>query len=67
MIQVTIWTPALIIGIVAGLFTLTGMYLGKTIGCIGRLRRYAEILGALVLVAIGINILFEHGVFSRFS
>jgi manganese efflux pump family protein len=67
MIQVTIWTPALIIGLVAGLFTLTGMYLGKTIGCIPRLRRYAEILGALVLVAIGINILFEHGVFTRFS
>jgi manganese efflux pump family protein len=67
MIQVTIWTPALIIGIVASLFTLTGMYLGKTIGCIPRLQRYAEILGALVLVAIGVNILFEHGVFSRFS
>jgi manganese efflux pump family protein len=67
MIQVTIWTPALIIGLVAGLFTLAGMYLGKTIGCVPRLRRYAEILGALVLVAIGVNILFQHGVFSRFS
>jgi len=67
MIQVTIWTPALIIGVVACAFTLTGMYLGKTIGSIGRLRRYAEVLGALVLIAIGLNILYEHGVFSTFT
>lgn len=64
MLQVTIWTPALIIGVVACAFTLTGMYLGKTIGNIGRLRRFAEILGALVLIAIGLNILREHGVFT---
>ncbi|MDJ0782615.1 MAG: manganese efflux pump MntP family protein [Desulfosarcinaceae bacterium] len=64
MIQVTIWTPALIIGVVACLFTLTGLYLGKTIGSIGRLRRYAEVVGAVVLIAIGINILVEHGVFA---
>jgi putative Mn2+ efflux pump MntP len=61
MIQVTIWTPALIIGVVAGLFTLTGMYIGKTIGNMGRLRRYAEVLGAVVLLVIGVNILYEHG------
>jgi manganese efflux pump family protein len=67
MIQVTIWVPALIIGLVACVFTLIGMYLGKTIGSIGRLRRYAEILGAVVLLAIGINILHEHGVFAAFA
>jgi putative Mn2+ efflux pump MntP len=67
MIQVNIWVPALIIGLVACVFTLIGMYLGKTIGSIGRLRRYAEILGAVVLLAIGINILHEHGVFAAFA
>ena len=67
MLQVTIWVPALIIGIVACLFTLFGMYIGKTIGNIGRLRRYAEVLGALVLVAIGVNILHEHGVFNAIT
>jgi putative Mn2+ efflux pump MntP len=67
MIQVTIWTPALIIGVVAALFTLTGMYLGKAIGSIGRLRRYAEVLGAVVLLAIGVNILYEHGVFAAIT
>lgn len=67
MIQVTIWTPALIIGVVACVFTLLGMYLGKTIGNIGSLRRYAEILGAVVLMAIGLNILYEHGVFAIFT
>jgi putative Mn2+ efflux pump MntP len=67
MIQVTIWTPALIIGMVACLFTLTGMYIGKTIGNVGGLRRYAEVLGAVVLLGIGVNILYEHGVFAALT
>ena len=65
MIQVTIWTPAPIIGVVACVFTFAGMYMGKTIGnSIDRLQSYAEVLGALVLIAIGVNILREHGVFT---
>jgi len=60
VLDVSIWTPALIIGLVAGAFTTAGMHLGKAIGAMPRLSRYAEILGACVLLVIGINILREH-------
>lgn len=60
IIDVSIWTPALIIGIVAGGFTTLGLHLGKALGSTPRLSRYAEILGGIVLLLIGLNILREH-------
>lgn len=63
MLDVSIWTPALIIGVVAGIFTTVGMHLGTTISKVGPLRRYADALGGVVLLVIGFNILREHGVF----
>ena len=61
MIHVAIWTPALIIGVVAGAFTTAGMHLGKLVGSISQLSRWAELTGGIVLLAIGVNILREHG------
>ena len=61
MINVSIWTPALIIGLVAGGFTTVGMHLGKVIGNMAQLSRWAEMTGGLVLLVIGVNILREHG------
>jgi len=61
MISISIWTPALIIGLVAGAFTTAGMHLGKKIGRTPRMSRYAEALGGVVLLLIGFNILREHG------
>ena len=61
MISVSIWTPALIIGLVAGAFTTVGMHLGKKIGTSTHLSRYAEVFGGIVLLLIGFNILREHG------
>ena len=61
MINVSIWTPALIIGLVAGVFTTAGMHLGKVIGSMAQLSRWAEMTGGVVLLAIGVNILREHG------
>jgi putative Mn2+ efflux pump MntP len=61
MIDISIWTPALIIGLVAGTFTTAGMHLGKVIGNMGQLSRWAETTGGVVLLAIGLNILREHG------
>jgi putative Mn2+ efflux pump MntP len=61
MISVSIWTPALIIGLVAGAFTTAGMHLGKKIGTTTHLSRYAEAFGGVVLLLIGFNILREHG------
>ncbi len=60
MINVSIWTPALIIGLVAGAFTTAGMHLGKVIGSMAQLSRWAEMTGGIVLLAIGVNILREH-------
>lgn len=62
VLSIAIWQPALIIGVVAGAFTVLGLHLGCRVGRIQRLCRYAEITGALVLFAIGIKILFDHGV-----
>jgi manganese efflux pump family protein len=61
MINISIWTPALVIGLVAGAFTTAGMHLGKMIGSVAKLGRWAEMTGGGVLLAIGLNILWDHG------
>lgn len=63
LLKISIWFPALMIGIVAMLFTAVGLYLGKKLGASAYLSRYAEMVGGLVLIAISLNILREHGVF----
>ncbi|MFO7555208.1 MAG: manganese efflux pump MntP family protein [Desulfobacterales bacterium] len=64
LLNVSIWTPALIIGIVAGLFSIMGLQIGERIGSARRLSLYSEAIGGIVLIAIGCNILYEHGVLS---
>ncbi len=64
ILNVSIWTPALIIGIVAGIFTIVGLQIGKKIGSATRLSRYAGAIGGIVLLAIGFKILHEHGALS---
>jgi len=64
LIKISIWAPALIIGIVAGVFTIIGLHLGKRLGSIPRLSHYAEAAGGIVLLVLGLKILHEHGVLS---
>jgi len=64
MLRVSIITPAIIIGIVAGLFTIAGLHLGQRVARLTWLSIWAEIVGGLVLWLIGLNILRERGVFS---
>lgn len=64
ILNVSIWTPALIIGIVAGIFSIVGLQIGKRIGSANRLGRYADAIGGIVLIAIGFKILHEHGALS---
>ena len=64
LLGVSIWTPAIVIGIVAGIFTIIGLQIGEKIGSAKQLSRYAEIIGGGVLIAIGLNILHEHGTLS---
>ena len=63
LLEVSIWLPALVIGLVAGGFTTMGMQLGKKLSRVPRLSCYAELIGGVVLLLIGVNILREHGVF----
>ena len=64
MLKVSIAYPAIIIGIVAGLFTIIGLHLGKRVARLNWLSTSAEVTGGLVLWLIGLNILRENGVFS---
>ncbi len=60
MLRVSIWTPALIIGVVAGIFTVIGLYLGKSVGSAERLSPIAEVLGGVILLGIAVKIVIEH-------
>ncbi|WP_028583772.1 manganese efflux pump MntP [Desulfogranum mediterraneum] len=64
MLRVSIFYPALIIGLVAGAFTIIGLHLGKRVARLGWISLWAELAGGLVLWLIGLNILREHGVFA---
>ncbi|MDR2174145.1 MAG: manganese efflux pump MntP family protein [Burkholderiales bacterium] len=63
MINVNIWLPALVIGVVCFGATACGMHLGRLLCAKDCLANKATFVGGLVLIAIGINILREHGVF----
>jgi putative Mn2+ efflux pump MntP len=61
LVNVSIVLPALIIGLVAALFTIAGLAAGSRVGRLSGLSRYADILGGVILLIIGLNILYEHG------
>jgi len=63
MLNVSIWLPAVIIGLVATMLTVAGLRLGCWLGAASRIGARAEIAGGLVLLGIGVNILYQHGVF----
>ncbi|MCE5249110.1 manganese efflux pump MntP family protein [bacterium] len=57
-----IWYPSIIIGIVAAAFTVVGIRLGCRIGL--RFSKNMEILGGIILIAIGVKIVLDHTVFA---
>lgn len=63
LLAASVWLPALVIGLVAALLTAVGLHLGRALRTITRLGGRAELLGGLVLVAIGIHLLYAHGAF----
>ncbi|MDX1776256.1 MAG: manganese efflux pump MntP family protein [Desulfobulbales bacterium] len=63
VLNVSIWMPAVIIGIIATAMTVVGLKLGCLLGSASRIGARAEIIGGLVLLGIGVNILYRHGVF----
>ena len=67
MLNISIWVPAIIIGVVAAIFTAAGIQIGKRIGKSSYLCNCAEGLGGIVLIGIGLNILWEHGALEAFT
>lgn len=59
MLGVSIWLPSAVIGLVALIFTALGLHLGRLLGCTTRMGHRAEILGGMVLLAIGGKILWQ--------
>ncbi len=62
MIGVSVWGPAVIIGVVCAVVTAAGVRLGRMLGGSELLGNKVSVLGALVLIGIGVKILHEHGV-----
>jgi len=57
LLGVSIWLPAVVIGLVAGFLTVLGMLIGDRVGT--RWGSRVEILGGLILIVIGCKILWE--------
>lgn len=57
-LEVSVWAPSVVIGVVAFAFTAAGVLLGSRIG--RTLGRWPQVVGGLVLLAIGLKILVEH-------
>ena len=58
LLKVQIWAAGLVIGTVTFLASMTAIRIGKSAG--SRLGSRVEILGGIILAAIGIRILIEH-------
>lgn len=58
VLGVSIWTPALVIGLIAGVLTVVGMLIGRRAG--NHWGPRVEIFGGLILIGIGLKILVEH-------
>ncbi len=58
MIQVGIWYPSIVIGVVAGAFSIVGVGLGRRLGV--AFGKRMEVAGGIILVLIGLRILYAH-------
>lgn len=57
-LKVAIIRPVIIIGVVAGVVTMSGDYLGRWLGAV--VGKRAEFIGGIILVVIGVKILIGH-------
>jgi putative Mn2+ efflux pump MntP len=58
LLDVSIWIPSAVIGVVAALLTALGALVGSRLGCWFGV--WAERFGGLVLIGIGVKILVDH-------
>lgn len=58
MIGVSIWFPAVIIGVVTAAMSVSGLKLGERLG--ERFGHRMEVVGGVILIFVGARIVFEH-------
>ena len=58
LMEISIWCPVYVIGIVITAFTITGLFIGGRLGA--RFGKRMEIFGGLILIIIGFKILLGH-------
>jgi putative Mn2+ efflux pump MntP len=58
LVGVTIWYPAVVIGVVTGLISMFGGLLGNRLG--QKFGKSMEIIGGIILIIIGVRILLSH-------
>ncbi len=58
VLGISVWYPAVIIGVVTGLLSLVALWVGHRFG--SRLGKPVEIIGGVVLIGIGLRILLAH-------
>jgi manganese efflux pump family protein len=63
LVKISVWVPALAIGVITGAITAGGIHLGAFVGKRMKVARYAGAVGGIVLIGIGVRVLHEHGVF----
>ena len=64
LLKMSVWGPAILIGVVCAVITALGVWAGKMLSNAAVSGRRAEVLGGIVLIGIGLRILYEHGMFS---
>lgn len=63
LMGVPVWGASLLIGVVCAVLTGCGLFLGHRLAAARTFGRWAGVVGGCALFGIGVNILFEHGVF----
>ena len=58
VVGVTIWYPAVVIGIVTGLISWLGIFLGNRLG--QKFGKRMEMIGGIILILLGLRILVSH-------
>ena len=64
LLNINVWGPSTLIGVVCAVITALGLLAGKGLAHADIFGRRAELVGGCVLIGIGLKILYEHGVLS---
>jgi putative Mn2+ efflux pump MntP len=58
MLQISIWYPSVVIGVITSALSLFGLLVGHRLG--KRFGKRMEVIGGLILIGIGVKVVIEH-------